>query len=98
LSLGREEAQPVEGVLELRDFSLINSELHEDLVLGQNDLSFLVFLVSSSSVLDLTGETDGGSLDGHTSAMETEGEKYVLSLLSLVSDLIFTLGDGISVS
>jgi len=30
--------------------------------------------------------------------METEREKHVLSLLSLVPDLVFTFADGISVS
>ena len=98
LSFGREEAQPVEGVLKFRDFSLLNTQLHENFVLSQYNLSILVFLVFSSSVFNLTGETDRGSLDGHTSAMETEREKYILSLLSLVTNLIFTLGNGISMS
>jgi len=54
LSLGREEVEPVKRVLELGDLSLINAELEEDLV-----LSAASFLVSSSSVLDLAGETHG---------------------------------------
>ena len=54
LSLGREELEPVKRVLELGDLSLINAKLEEDLV-----LSAASFLVSSSSVLDLPGETHG---------------------------------------
>ena len=93
LSLGREEVEPVKRVLELGDLSLINAELEEDLV-----LSAASFLVSSSAVLDLAGETHGRSLDGHSSAMETEGEEHVLALLPLVADLVFTLRNGVSVA
>lgn len=40
----------------------------------------------------------GGSLDGHTSAVETEGEESVLSLKSVVTSGELGLGDGVGVT
>jgi hypothetical protein len=97
LSLGREETNPVVGVLELRDVFFTDAQLHEDFVLCCHGFA-LKLLVSGSSVFDLTGETDCRGLDGHTSAMETEGEKHVFALLFLEADLIFTFGNGVSVA
>lgn len=97
LSLRREETNPVVGVLELRDVFFTNAQLHEDFVLCCHRFA-LKLLVSGSSVCDLTGEADCRSLDGHTSAMETEGEKHVFTHLFLEADLIFTFRNGISVA
>jgi len=86
-SLRWEKLEPVFRVLEFRNLRLSNSELYENLELS-GALSSLTFCLS---LLNFSSEATSGSMDWHTSAMESEGEENILSELALIADLELTL-------